>query len=158
MSDAHRSIAAILEKHERLQERIRGLESFLELPRPEPETESAQIWAGELSERLGSLRELMVRQFRSEESAGTLQEMALDHPHWADRIKKLVSDHRHLMDRTRSILGSATVYAQGKSPQMLHLRANTRHLLDELAAHEKNEARLYQRLHVRDLGAGASAE
>ncbi len=158
MAGLQESIDGIMEKHELLLGRIRGLEGFLKLPRPEPETIGAQVWAGELAERLGKLREMLVLQFRAEETAGTLQELALDNPHAAGSIQELMKDHRRLLDRLRSILASATVYAQGKAPQMLHLRANTQAMLDALAQHERAEDSLIQRLHARDLGTGASGE
>ncbi|MBC8328150.1 MAG: hypothetical protein H8E31_05315 [Planctomycetes bacterium] len=126
------------------------------MPRPEPGSASAQVWAGELAERLGKLREMLVLQFRAEETAGTMQELELDNPHASDAIRRMMGDHRRLMDRLRSILGSATVYAQGKSPQMLHLRRNTQVMLAALSEHEATESRLIQRLHSRDLGTASS--
>lgn len=158
MSPLQRTIDAIMEDQELMHGQILGLEGFLRLPRPEPGTQDAEMWAGELTERLHSLRALMVLRFRREEAAGPFEQLALDHPRAAGQIRHLVDEHRYLMDRLREILGSATVYAGGRTPRMRHLRRGTRGLIEALARHEEEECSLVQRLYARDLGQGASGE
>lgn len=158
MSDQPSRIDAILEDRARFRERIRGLEAFLALDRPDPGQERAAAWAGELAERLGDLRRHLVRKFRREEGAGTIQELALEHPHRADELRRCIVEHRRLLDRLRALLADAQVYADGRSPRNRRLRREVAALLADLARHEREEAALLQRILVRDEGTPASGE
>lgn len=145
-------IERIEEQHRELKAQIDSLREFLRRPRPSREDAECHAWAAEMSESLLRLHDLLFRHFRTEECGGFLEEIDRAHPRATHRIEALRRDHDRFLAVLRAILSTTLSYGEGKTPDNPRLRLWVEQLLDGVAAHDREETDLLQRLLCEDIG------
>jgi len=146
-------VASVLKQHRHLQSVVAELEEFLADPRPDTGQRGSHTWAVALSRRLLSLHDELFQHFRFEEETRVMEEILLDHPEAAGKLKDVLGAHPEMLRELRQIVSAVLAYSEGVNPEDPQIRRRISTLLEAFHSHEQEENHLFQRLEYRDTGA-----
>ena len=146
------SFDQVVEEHRELQRMIQELRGYLERPQAQLTDATSHVWASVLAQQLVQLHDRLFVNFREEEQAGILDELAREFPRASRAVDRLRDEHGEVLVEVREILGAAMTCAEDKPPPGPSVTGRAMGLLDRLDRHERKETDLIERLYCEDLG------
>ncbi len=146
-------VESVLEQHRHLRAVVGGLEEFLDEPRPDTGVRGSHTWAVALSQRLLSLHDEFFRHFRFEEERDVIEDIMVNHPEAAGKLKEVLDEHPEMLGELRRIVSDVLSYSEGVNPEDPKIRRRISELLAVFHRHEEEENHLFQRIEYRDLAA-----